>query len=218
MRTLGFAKRFLWPEPYSLTPQGLLTSDAGGEFLHYLMQSHEKWEKIVGIDVSPFLLRRAQPKNRNIVLGDIQIAPFRNSCFDIATLWDVIEHLARPLEALKEIGRILSPKGVVILFTPNADSVLHSLSLVMFKSGIGLLQKPARRVFGGHSLYFTPRSLRSLLARSGFAVQAIWQYHVASEMSFRGGLLEHGARFVDATLGKMLKRQYRMIIIAQKGK
>jgi len=182
------------------------------------MQSHEKWEKIVGIDVSPFLLRRAQAKNRNIVLGDIQIAPFRNGCFDIATLWDVIEHLARPLEALKEIGRILSPKGVVILFTPNADSVLHSLSLVMFKSGIGLLQKPARRVFGGHSLYFTPRSLRSLLARSGFAVQAIWQYHVASEMSFRGGLLEHGARFVDATLGKMLKRQYRMIIIAQKGK
>jgi len=151
------------------------------------------------------------------VLGDIQIAPFRNGCFDIAALWDVIEHLACPLDALKEIGRILSPKGVVILSTPNADSVLHSLSLVMFKSRFGLLQKPARRVFAGHPLYFTQRSLQCLLARSGFAVQAIWQYNVASEISFRGGLLEDGARIIDAALGKILKRQYRMVIIAQKG-
>jgi SAM-dependent methyltransferase len=206
--------RTLFPDASSLIDIGC----GGGRFLHYLVQSHEKWEKIVGVDVSPFLVRRAQAKNRNIVLADIQIAPFRNGCFDIATLWDVIEHLARPLDALKEIGRILSPKGVVILSTPNADSVLHSLSLVMFKSGIGLLQKPARRVFAGHPLYFTPRSLRCLLTRSGFVVQASWQYNVASEMSFRGRLLEEGGRIIDATLSKILKRQYRMVIVAQKGR
>jgi SAM-dependent methyltransferase len=193
----------------------------GGRFLQWV-KLNGNWKVVLGLEVSHFLAQWARAKGLDIAIGDIQSAGFRDSVFDVVTMWDVIEHLARPLDGLKEINRILSPRGILILSTPNRESVLHSLSFWMHRLGnrlgIGLLQKPARRVFAGHPLYFTPRSLRCLLTRSGFAVQASWQYNVASEMSFRGRLLEEGGRIIDATLSKILKRQYRMVIVAQKGR
>ena len=100
--------------------------------------------------------------------------------------------------------------------TPNAGSILHSLSLWMYRLESHLLGRPARRVFGGHPLYFSGSSLRRLLTRSGFRVRASWQHGVASEMSFTGGFIEKGARIIDGSLGRILRRRYRMVVIAQK--
>jgi SAM-dependent methyltransferase len=191
----------------------------GGRFLQWV-KLNGNWKVVLGLEVSHFLAQRARAKGLDIVIGDIQSAGFRDSVFDVVTMWDVIEHLARPLDGLKQINRILSPRGILILSTPNRESVMHSLSLWMHRLGnrlgIGLLQKPARRVFGGHPLYFSMSSLRQLLARSGFILRISWQYSVASEMSFRGGLMEDAAKIMDIFLGKALKRQYRMVIVAQK--
>jgi SAM-dependent methyltransferase len=191
--------RTLYPDASCLLDVGCGT----GRFLQFMKQSGD-WRVLLGLEVSPFLAQRARAKGLDIVMGDVQSVCFQDGSFDVVAMWDVVEHLARPLDALKQIHRILSPGGILILLTPNAGGILHSLALWMHRLGIGLLQKPAKRVFfGGHPLYFTSSSLRQLLARSGFATRVGWQHSVASEMSFRGGLIEDAAKMIDASLVRL---------------
>lgn len=43
--------------------------------------------------------------------------------FDVVVLLHVLEHLEDPVKVLKKIKRLLNPKGIVLLSTPNTDSI-----------------------------------------------------------------------------------------------
>jgi len=55
------------------------------------------------------------------VVADALHLPFRDRCFNLVYFTDVIEHLPRntELRALLEIYKVLKPRGVLILTTPN---------------------------------------------------------------------------------------------------
>lgn len=44
--------------------------------------------------------------------------------FDVVTLWEVLEHLSDPVNALREAYRILKPEGLLFLTTPNVKSLV----------------------------------------------------------------------------------------------
>jgi ubiquinone/menaquinone biosynthesis C-methylase UbiE len=82
-------------------------------------------EYIVGIDDNPKLLfagARAIPQAHFCQAG-AQILPFKDNSFDLATIWEVIEHLPRKdvNTALREIRRVLKPDGYLFLSTPKFD-------------------------------------------------------------------------------------------------
>lgn len=52
------------------------------------------------------------------VLATAYDIPLENASFDTALLTEVLEHLERPEDALREVGRLLRPEGAVILTTP----------------------------------------------------------------------------------------------------
>lgn len=54
-------------------------------------------------------------------LVDVNSAPypFSSNFFDAVIIYEVIEHLWNPIGALKEINRILKPKGKILISTPN---------------------------------------------------------------------------------------------------
>jgi len=56
----------------------------------------------------------------NFVLCDVQHLPFKRNGFDKVFMYDVLEHLGNPLEALLEVKRVLRRKGILELGTPNA--------------------------------------------------------------------------------------------------
>ena len=43
--------------------------------------------------------------------------------FDIVTAIEVIEHIESPIGFLRNIGRLLAPRGVAVITTPNVDSL-----------------------------------------------------------------------------------------------
>lgn len=43
--------------------------------------------------------------------------------FDIITMWDVLEHLPYPVEALEKVSRMLKPGGILVLSTPSLESL-----------------------------------------------------------------------------------------------
>jgi 2-polyprenyl-3-methyl-5-hydroxy-6-metoxy-1,4-benzoquinol methylase len=80
--------------------------------------------QIVGIDFSELA---AQYVKRRFEL-DVMIDPERalaqtpSAHYQLVTAWQVIEHLRRPRETLRELARVLAPGGVLCIGVPNLGS------------------------------------------------------------------------------------------------
>lgn len=87
--------------------------------------------------------------------------------FQVATLWDVLEHIRTPLDFLSQIRAILDGNGLLFASVPNAGAI-------RWKQWVGYLRgRPPELVPWEHVFYFSPRSLRICLERSGFQVLEI---------------------------------------------
>lgn len=84
----------------------------------------------VGIDASPGRLRTGRHLSltdgmptASFLLGDIERPlPFQAGQFDVALLLDVLEHVHRRPEMLREIHRVLRPGGTLLVAAPNRDT------------------------------------------------------------------------------------------------
>lgn len=114
------------------------------------------WE-ISGVELSQEMANSAEKLLGIPIIGDISSLPVAHP-FDAITLWEVIEHLPRPLETLREFYARLRPNGAVMLSTPNTA---HWQA-----------QRAPDRWAGyrppSHLLYFTPETLSNTLHRAGF--------------------------------------------------
>lgn len=66
--------------------------------------------------------QQAQRHNNNaarLVCGSAYHLPFQTHSFDAITMADVIEHLESPEPVLVEAARVLKPKGIMVVSTPN---------------------------------------------------------------------------------------------------
>ncbi|MBV9599688.1 MAG: class I SAM-dependent methyltransferase [Chloroflexi bacterium] len=77
--------------------------------------------------------------------------------FDAVSLLDVLEHLSDPRRALRKVWHLLRPGGVLVLATPNVDSLEHGF----FGASWYALQPP------DHLWLFSARSLMNLLVSAG---------------------------------------------------
>jgi SAM-dependent methyltransferase len=84
----------------------------------------EEARSVVGIepgdrfrDVGTRLAAENGVTNVRFTYADGTALPFRNGSFDLILSHSVIEHVANPLEYLKEARRVLAPSGVMLLNT-----------------------------------------------------------------------------------------------------
>jgi SAM-dependent methyltransferase len=82
--------------------------------------------------------------------------------YDVVTVLSVLEHVNRPREFLRHVARLLKPGGATYLIVPNVDSLACRV----------LHERAATFDGRNHLVYFSPRTLRDLLAREGFEVVA----------------------------------------------
>jgi SAM-dependent methyltransferase len=57
-------------------------------------------------------------------LASAEDLPFATGAFGVVIIKHVVEHLVHPEKAIAELGRVSAPRGVLILATPNLDSLL----------------------------------------------------------------------------------------------
>lgn len=81
---------------------------------------------VIGIDIST-QIAASRFKNIRFLRASAEKLAFRDNTFDKALCINVIEHVVDPLEMLLEIRRVLKPRGVLILITPNLNFFLHYL-------------------------------------------------------------------------------------------
>lgn len=97
--------------------------------LGHLVGQLERSFETYGMDINPWALAQAKETAPRSVLftGSAQEMPFPDGYFDVIISKHVVEHLPEPEKAIIECGRLLGPGGVLLLATPNLDSVLKPL-------------------------------------------------------------------------------------------
>jgi SAM-dependent methyltransferase len=121
----------------------------------------EKGFLVSGVEYSPWAsdFARAE-KGLEVFTGTLEEARFQGETFDVVVLNHVLEHLDHPVEALREIRRILKRDGVLVIGVPNIESIMAHLL------GAGWYSlKP-----GEHVWHFSPATLCRLVRETGFEV------------------------------------------------
>lgn len=118
------------------------------------------WEAS-GVEPSAFAVRFARERlGLDVQQGTLDSAELPSEHFDAVVLGDVIEHLPDPAEALRRIGSLLVPGGVVYLALPDAGSrVARALGSRWWS------------VLPTHVQYFTRGSMARLLERGGYRLE-----------------------------------------------
>lgn len=139
-----------------------------------------------GLDSNANLTTSMNLPNQKV--GDLHAAPFADGTFDTIYLGELIEHTWDPRQMIRECYRMLKPRGVLIIDTPNVYS-LHTLLRLFFKRedsmgdnrALTLLEaqdayataasKGEKLLQPQHKIFFTPAMLGQLLNTQGFVVQ-----------------------------------------------
>lgn len=129
----------------------------GGQFLQLARSSG--WTDLCGVEPSP----KAAGIARAAVSVPIHEGTWKDITLDPGTfaavaLLDVLEHDRDPGGLLEHCLQLLRPGGSLLLTVPN----IHGLSLRCFGVGAHVLVPPE------HLSYFTAKSIRLMLLRSGF--------------------------------------------------
>ena len=160
---------------------------------------------------------------------DEQAIPFDAASFDAVVFSEVIEHLAgSPLNALREMQRVLRPGGSLVLSTPNQlylKSRLKTLADVLlarpfesFNEFKRSMQLDGPQRYYNHSRLYTMAELRWMLQQTGFAI-TLEHYGDAWERVGieRGRVLRHPLRVLAKsalwTLTTAFPRSRSMLLI-----
>ena len=118
--------------------------------------------RVQGVDLcresAEFAARRGVP----VFAGTLEQAGFPEAGFQVVHFSHLIEHVPSPTAFLAEVRRVLAPEGFAVVTTPNVDGLQARLFAGGWRSAIA-----------DHLTLFSRRTLRRMLERAGFAVQAV---------------------------------------------
>src|ERR1700690_4275730 len=97
-----------------------------GSGLGHLVGQLEGRFETFGLDLNHWAVTRSKSEAKRTFLetASAQALPFTDKSFGVVIIKHIVEHLPDPAQAIREIGRILEPDGILILATPNLDSLL----------------------------------------------------------------------------------------------
>jgi len=174
------------------------------------------WD-VQGMDVSEFAASFAREQHGlEIHTGELETIGFPDASFDVITLWDVVEHLIHPQKTLEEVHRILKDDGIILLDTPNNESLLRKVAGLIYRVSGGRITYPVSKLYHiFHLYYFSEETLRRLLDSSGFMVAEMIYKPIPREKG-RGSTLERTIVTAIGILEARLHMDYELLAIARK--
>jgi SAM-dependent methyltransferase len=159
----------------------MATKLAAGVWLHGRLA--ETAESLVGLDTADDGVAWANANGFEAHVVDAQsaeaVAALGLEPADLVIAGEIIEHLDAPGPFLRAMHRLVRPGGELVLTTPNAYRLLNFLAPL---SGSEL-------VHPDHTSWQSPRTLRTLLERSGWRVDGMAYYrNPRRKVSRDGGL------------------------------
>jgi 2-polyprenyl-3-methyl-5-hydroxy-6-metoxy-1,4-benzoquinol methylase len=148
--------------------KGMKVLDIGCAYGLFLKLIEELGAETYGVDISGYAIERAKKETRaTLYLHDVEkgLPMFPDNMFDLVTMFDVIEHLSSPFYVLREVLRVLKPRGKMIVTSPNLNAVERYVRKLLRREAEWHGYRDVT-----HLYLFTPASLRFLVERSGFKI------------------------------------------------
>ena len=153
-----------------------------GDFL--VLAQAGGWQP-TGIDVSERAAGHA--RGRGLDVGTEWTA-LRSECFDVVTLWNVVEFIHDPLAMLADVHRVLVPGGCVFVRTPNERFQLAAYRWGRRLRWCGPLARALGDAYYFHPVLWSSATLAGALQRGGFDDVQLWNsrpssgdpYHIRS--------------------------------------
>jgi SAM-dependent methyltransferase len=130
---------------------------------------------VVGCDVSRSALAvaEASPEGVQFRLAEAEKLPFADGEFDFVWIFDVLEHVEKPEQVLREVARVLRPGGGFHIVLPLEGQPRTLYRLI----GCGT-RWTAKVRHGGHIQIFSSERFVGLATFCGLPVNASrWSYH-----------------------------------------
>lgn len=128
---------------------------ANGDFLAEMQQSG--W-RVAGVEFSAEAARYGREHfGIPVVAGDLEDRPDDGTRFDLITMWGVLPHLPRPLQAIRAAARLLTDRGRLVICCANIESLAFRFS----RGAWGHLDQPR------HFCMYSPMTVRRLLTAGG---------------------------------------------------
>lgn len=122
-------------------------------------------ERLIAVDVTEEMLRTARRDfdRMDTVLGDGFRLPFRSRSIDLVASAQMLHHIHEPLQLLKEIRRLCSDEGRVLVIDQAAP---ESYEQAAFMNQLEAIRDPS------HAQSRPPSGLRVLLQAAGLTIEA----------------------------------------------
>lgn len=121
-----FKKNILWLRKYKniVNAKFLDIGCGAGALLSIVKKDYSS--NIYGIDANAYLVKLCKKRKLGIIKkASMDRLPFENDMFDCITCFDVLEHSLKFKRNMLEIKRVLRANGVLILQSPNHESLMR---------------------------------------------------------------------------------------------
>jgi 2-polyprenyl-3-methyl-5-hydroxy-6-metoxy-1,4-benzoquinol methylase len=201
-------------EAHSLRSGSLL--DIGCATGSFLSLARAKGWECRGVEVSAFAAARARERTGcEIFCGKLEDAPFGNGAFDVITMWDLLEHLPDPRRGLEKARALLKPTGLLLVNTPNENSLLRQVARFLYRGSGGWMTAPVNRLYHRYHLYyFAAGTLDALLRRAGLEVVEM----NTKPIPMSRGRISAATRIAMRALSvaeRLLRAEYELIALAR---
>lgn len=165
-------------------------------------------DTVVGIDRSEDVLAEARAAaaaagvtNLEIAVGDVYSLGYGDDSFDVVHAHQVLQHLSDPVAALREMGRVCRPDGLVAVRDSDYSAFTWWPVLPELDEWLRIYQAVAR---GNDAEPDAGRRLKSWALEAGLEVVAatasVWCFATADDVAWWGGLWAD--RILDSDLAR----------------
>lgn len=142
--------------------------------------------EVFGLEINPEAAVVARERGLRVCTHSFEESfPFPDAFFNVVLAAEAIEHIADTDFFLSEVRRVLTPRGCLVLSTPNSASLGRRLLLLFggnpfFEASFSFPQG----FRAGHLRYFTKGLLLGFLTHMGFETERV----TSDAVNFPGGL------------------------------
>ena len=136
--------------------------DVGCGAGYFMLSASKRDWQVEGTEISDEAIKLVQEKGQRVFKGDIQDLDLENGKYDIATLFEVVEHAVNSQAMIRKLRDLVRPGGIIYITSFNYNSLTRRL----LGKKWGMFHKE-------HVFYFTPGILASILKKNGFRVKSV---------------------------------------------
>ena len=140
--------------------------EIGCSFGKYLKDLRDRGNfNVTGVEISQEMAQKGKEEfDLEIKAGELLECNFDSNRFDLIIMSHVIEHLYNSQETLKEAFKILNPKGLILIKTPNFETIERKI----FGKYWSVYEAPR------HVAIFSRKTIRELLEKNSFKILKIY--------------------------------------------